>query len=516
MPKLLIVGENRKTPYGLARHLRAGPLRVTTVGTAGEGIAHARRCRPDVVLLYTRLPDMPLAEALGQLLRARPGLPVIVLSGYATPAAAIEAMKQHAFDYLSLPVDLGQLRRVLVRAVAAKDPARARAVAEALEAGGSAEPLVGRCAAMQEVYKAVGLVAPRDTTVLLLGETGTGKEVVARLLHDSSPRRRGPFLAVNCPAMPESLLESELFGHEKGAFTGAERERAGRFEEADGGTLFLDEVGDLPSAAQAKLLRVLQEQRFTRLGGGRVLHTDARIVAATNRDLAGLVTAGSFRQDLYHRLKGFAIALPALRDRGGDLADLVEHFREEFNRQLGKQVTEVAAETMRALCAYPWPGNVRELRGVMEYALLHAEGEVLTPDCLPPEVRRPAAPAAARPPVPATGYDLVAVVRGLIASGRDGIYKALGDEMDQVVLTEVLRHTGGHMGKAARILGLAPLTLRQKLRGLGLTVHRGLAPGSGAGSQNLALPAPSSGAAEASTANAAPPPPVPEGQRLSR
>jgi DNA-binding NtrC family response regulator len=322
----------------------------------------------------------------------------------------------------------------------------------------SADAIVGRCPAMQEVYKAVGRIAPQDVTVLVTGESGTGKELVARAIYQHSDRADKPFLAINCAAIPEALLESELFGHEKGAFTGADRERVGKFEQADGGTLFLDEVGDMSPATQAKVLRLLQEQKFERVGGRDTIATDVRVVAATNRDLAALVAAGTFRGDLLYRLNGFVIHLPPLRERAEDLPLLVDHFVKAANRKLGTRVRSVAPEALAALARHPWPGNVRELQNVVRYGVIQAAGEVLTLDCLPAAVR--GVPA---PPADDRGFDVTARVRRLLEEGGGDIYRRVLAEVDQVVLGEVLRHVGDNQVHASQLLGISRTTLRAKL-----------------------------------------------------
>ena len=260
-------------------------------------------------------------------------------------------------------------------------------IPEGGEAKEDADALLGRCPAMQEVYKAIGRVAPQDVTVLILGESGTGKELVARAIYHYSSRAKGPFLAINCAAIPETLLESELFGHEKGAFTGADRKRIGKFEQCHGGTLFLDEIGDMTPLTQTKILRVLQEQEFERVGGNEPIKADVRVIAATNRDLEKMVAEGTFRGDLYYRLNVFTIKLPPLRERGDDLPLLAEHFVRRFGRELKKDVRGIAPEAMELLRRYPWPGNVRELQSVIKQALLQATGPVLLPEFLPAAVR---------------------------------------------------------------------------------------------------------------------------------
>jgi two-component system nitrogen regulation response regulator GlnG len=328
---------------------------------------------------------------------------------------------------------------------------------------------------MQAVYKAVGRVAPQDVTVLVLGESGTGKELVARAVYHYSKRANGPFLAVNCAAIPENLLESELFGHEKGAFTGADRKRIGKFEQASGGTLFLDEIGDMTPLTQTKILRVLQGQEFERVGGNEPIRADVRVIAATNRDLEKMVAEGTFRGDLYYRLNVFTIRLPPLRDRGDDLPLLVEHFVRRFGRELGKQVREVSPGAMAALRAYPWPGNVRELQSVVKQALLGTTGPVILPEFLPPGVRRGESGAGGEP-----GFDfggLTGYVEDQLKAGSSTLYADFQSLTDRHLLTLVLRHTGGNLSQASRLLGITRATLRTKLAALGLMAERPPAAG---------------------------------------
>jgi two-component system nitrogen regulation response regulator GlnG len=323
--------------------------------------------------------------------------------------------------------------------------------------------MVGRSAVMQEVYKAIGRVAPQDVNVLILGENGTGKELVARAIYNHSSRRAGPFLAINCAAIPEALLESELFGHERGAFTGAERRRIGKFEQAKQGTLFLDEIGDMPLASQAKMLRLLQDQRFERLGGNELIQTDCRIIAATNKDLEAMVAAGKFRQDLLYRLKVYTIRVPPLRERPDDLPLLVEHFVKLFNGKLGKQIADVSAETLELLARQRWPGNVRELQSTIKHAFVQARGELLTPDCLP-ENGCPGAP----PGAVAESPDLLQFVRERLAAGDPDLYRQVTLLVDRLVLGEVLRRARGSQVQASELLGMSRTTLRAKLRALGM------------------------------------------------
>jgi two-component system nitrogen regulation response regulator GlnG len=332
-----------------------------------------------------------------------------------------------------------------------------------------ADAIVGSCPAMQEVYKAIGRAAPQDVTVLIAGETGTGKELVARALYQHGRRADRPFLAINCAAIPETLLESELFGHEKGAFTGADRRRIGKFEQCQGGTLFLDEVSDMTPLTQSKVLRLLQEKRFERLGGNETVHADVRILAATNADLGVAVAEGRFRQDLYYRLSAYTIHLPPLRARGGDLDLLVEHYVGRYAREMGKDVQSVAPEAMGTLRRHDWPGNVRELQSVLRQALLNATGTVLLPEFLPPGLGPPAADAPADHPADAA---LEEFIDARVRDGSEALYAEALRRLERTLLGRVLRHTGGNQLRAARILGITRGSLRTKLRDLGIRIER--------------------------------------------
>jgi two-component system nitrogen regulation response regulator GlnG len=484
VPTLLVVDDEPNVLYSLEKSLRSDALEVVTAATGRQGVELVRERAPDAVILDVRLPDMSGLDAFDAIRALDPRLPVIVVTAYAATEMAIEAMKRGAFDYLLKPVNFHQLRESVARAVEVSRLGRVPAVFREEDAADDAavDRIVGDCPAMQEVYKAIGRVAPLDVPVLILGESGTGKELVARALYHHSHRADKPFLAINCAAIPDTLLESELFGHEKGAFTGADRRRVGKFEQASGGTLFLDEIGDLPPAAQPKLLRVLQEQQFTRLGGNETVQTDVRVIAATNQDLEGLVAAGRFRQDLLYRLKVFTIPLPPLRERPGDVPRLVDHFVRQLGRALGKPVHSAAPQAMRLLERHAWPGNVRELHSVIKYALVQAAGDVLTPDCLPEDVRRGGS-GGGRGPKPAgeDALDVAGLVERLLAAGEMDVYRRVSLEVDRVVLGAVLRHVRGNQLKASELLGITRTTLRAKLRRLGLAVEKQLLAGPGQG-----------------------------------
>jgi nitrogen regulation protein NR(I) len=478
MPHLLVIDDEPNVLYSLEKSLRSDALKVLTASTAKEGIELAQNLRPDAVLLDVRLSDMYGLDAFDRLREIDPRLPIIVITAYATTETAIEAMKRGAFEYLLKPVDFHRLREVVDKALELSRLRHVPAVfeQEAVE-DGSVDPIVGVCPAMQEVYKAIGRVAPLDVTVLIVGESGTGKELVARALYQHSRRADKPFLAFNCAAIPESLLESELFGHERGAFTGADRRRIGKFEQAHQGTIFLDEIGDMALSTQAKMLRLLQEQRFERLGGNETIQTDVRVIAATNQDLEAAVSAGRFRSDLLYRLNGMKIHLPPLRERREDLPLLVDHFLKVFNRALDRQVRSAAPEALRLLEEYPWPGNVRELQSTIRYALVHASGEVLASQCLPENLRDwTAAPSLEVGAAPAAGFDLAAHVHRLLHTGEADIYRKSCEAADRVILEAILRHTRGNQVQASQLLGISRTTLRAKMKALGMIVEKQLLP----------------------------------------
>jgi len=479
MARLLVIDDEANVCYSLERALASETLEVISAETAKEGIDRVRRDCPDVVILDVRLPDISGLEAYGQIREIDPRVPVIVITAHSTTETAIEAMKLGAYEYLLKPVDLQQLREVLASALELSRLGRVPTVLD--EPGQAADApgdrLIGRSAAMQNVYKAIGRVASQDVTVLILGESGTGKELVARAIYQHSRRARGPLLAINCAAIPETLLESELFGHEKGSFTGADRRRIGKFEQASGGTIFLDEVGDMSPATQSKLLRLLQEQRFERVGGNETIQTDVRMIAATNQDLASLVAKGRFRQDLFYRLNVFAVRVPPLRQHMEDLPLLVEHFLAQANRELDKHVDRVSPRAMRLLAQHHWPGNVRELESTIKYGLVHATSRVVTADCLPEALHQAASPGqvrsvAAGPPT----LDVGEYVGRLLDAKQPDTYDDVIAAVDRVVLSEVLKRTKGNQVEAAKLLGISRNTLRAKLHDLGLAIEKQLAP----------------------------------------
>jgi two-component system nitrogen regulation response regulator GlnG len=472
MPTLLIIDDEPVIQHAFRKAFRSPAHEVLTASTAADGLESLRRQTPDVVILDVHLPDSDGLATFEKIRAFDARIPVILITGHGTTELAIEAMKRGAFDYLLKPLEYDQIRRLVDQACASSRLMHVPAVVAELEPAQEADDaLLGRCAAMQNVYKAIGRVAPTDETVLILGESGTGKELVARAVYQHSKRNKAQFLAINCGAIPETLLESELFGHEKGSFTGAERKRIGKFEQCSGGTLFLDEVGELPLLAQVKLLRVLQERCFERVGGTETIRTDVRLIAATNAGLEQLVAAGRFRQDLYFRLNVFTIALPPMRERDEDLELLSDYFLARFARELKRPLPIVPPATRAALRHYPWPGNIRELQSILKQALLQMNGSVLLPSFLPATILAPAAPSPAATTTEGAALTWDQFITERLDAGSRDLYAEALALMERRLLTRVLEKTGGNQLRAAELLGITRGSLRHKLKALGISIR---------------------------------------------
>jgi len=439
---ILVVDDERGILEQLAGILRDEGFSVATVATGEEALAAVSREIFDLVLLDVWLPGIDGIEALRQLRAAGHQLPVVLISGHATAELAVRAVREGALDFLEKPL---ALERVLVTVHNAL--AHARLERQLKVERGEEEPLLtGSSPAVVELRRQILLAAPTDSRVLISGPNGAGKEVVARLLHLHSRRAQGPFVAVNCAAIPAELIESELFGHLKGAFTGAVENKRGKFEIADGGTLFLDEIGDMSLLTQAKVLRVLQESRFTRLGGSQEVRVDVRVIAATNKNLDDEIAAGRFRQDLLFRLNVIPIRVPGLDQRREDVPLLVEEFMRQFTRRTGVRPKRVSPTAMEILQAYDWPGNVREVRNLVERLMIMVADEEITPVVL--DLRSAG-------PLP----------------GSDGAFVTLRqarEQFERQYVERVVEECGGNMSQAARVLGLERSHLYRKLRALGL------------------------------------------------
>ena len=449
--------------------VRAGYNVLTTDTVAGLWKL-AEDGQGDVVITDVVLPDADGLDAIPALLDRRPGLPVIVMSAQNTLATAVRATEQGAFEYLPKPFDLDELTRAVASALA-----QSRSLGTKggdTPAPDDQMPLIGRSSAMQDVYRVIARVVPTDLTVMILGESGTGKELVARALHDMGPRRTGPFIPVNMAAIPRELIESELFGHERGAFTGAAARATGRFEQAQGGTLFLDEIGDMPMDAQTRLLRVLQSGEFTTVGGSRSLRANVRIIAATHQDLRRLIDAGQFREDLFYRLNVVPIRLPPLRARASDIGELARHFlaRAEAEGLPRKTLDPSAIERLRS---HGWPGNVRELENLMRRLAALAREDTITAGAIESVLTEGGLTAGDVSPVDARG--LASSIEGHLARyfatfgddlPPDGLYDRVLAELERPLLTLSLLATNGNQIRAARMLGINRNTLRKKLNDL--------------------------------------------------
>jgi DNA-binding NtrC family response regulator len=449
MAHLLLIDDDPAIVPNQVRQVFPPPSYTVEVAhTGAEGLQRVQDQPPDVILLDLRLPDQSGLEVYQAIRAIDARIPVIFVTIAKTADAAIAAMQQGAYDYLFKPLDLHQLQRVVREALDVARRMREPAVVAETPPDADVEgAIIGTCPAIREVYKAIGRVAGHNVPVLITGESGTGKELIARALYQHSPRAQAPFLAVNCAAIPETLLESELFGHEKGAFTGADRRRIGKFEQCSGGTLFLDEIGDMSLAMQAKILRVVQEQAFERVGGNEMVRTDARLILATHRDLKVWSAEGKFRPDLYYRLSVFTIHLPPLRERGDDLLLLIQFYLQRFNLELGREVREVAPEALDRLRTYSWPGNIRELQSVLKQALLKTVGPVLLPAFLPADLPGDTLGSNTGETVPALRPQTTLC------------------ELEREAIQQCLFQTGGNRQRTAELLGISTRTLLRKIRG---------------------------------------------------
>lgn len=444
--------------FVLERALSRAGYDVETYATVSELHEALANGSPDVILTDIRLPDADGLTVLETLRESERDIPVIAMTGFSDLDAAVNAFQQGVFDYLPKPFDLDQVLSVVASAVADRSPQEAPA------RRGERHQVIGDAPAMQEIYRTIGRLSRSDISVLITGETGSGKEVVARALHDHSPRAAGPFVAINTAAIPGDLLESELFGHERGAFTGAHAARPGRFEEAAGGTLFLDEIGDMPLPLQTRLLRVLAEGDYYRVGGRDLLAADVRVIAATHQDLERHIREGRFREDLYHRLNVINIDLPPLRERVEDIPALARHFLEQAAADMGLERKHLRPETLGVLQARHWPGNVRELQNLCRQLVVMAPGDQVFPDDLPEAAGAPQAPEAGLAGAEDWQRQLRRWARTAIQEGRPELMALVRSRMEQVLFDVALEQAGGKRIEAARLLGVGRNTLSRKLK----------------------------------------------------
>ena len=460
---ILLIEDDARIAGELRRVLESEGWKVLLAETGEAGLAQAAKGGCDLVITDFRLPGASGMDVLKRLHAAQPRLPVILMTAHGTTETAIEATKLGAYDYLLKPFEIPELIALVQKALASS---RLMFAPVALgSASAASDSIVGQCRAMQEIYKEIGRVAAKPVTVLIRGETGTGKELVARALYQHSDRPEKPFIAVNCAAIPETLLESELFGHERGAFTGADARRIGRFEQAHGGTIFLDEIGDLSPNTQAKLLRVLQEKSIQRLGGKETIPIDARVIAATHRDLEAAMAEKQFRDDLFYRLSVVVITLPPLRERAEDIPGLVQYFLRRYGKELGAEQASIQPKAVQLLSEQPWPGNIRELENATRQALLLSRGYAIGLT----EIRKAlnASPARTR-----GGSRMAALVAELFTAatlgGVENVRADLFENADRELFTQAIKLAQGNQAKAARWLGVSRLTMREKLIQFGI------------------------------------------------
>jgi DNA-binding NtrC family response regulator len=443
---IVVADDEKNIREGLAEALSLDGYRALPAADGEEALALVESADADLVITDLRMPKLGGTDVLNHVVNRYPGLPVIVLTGHGTIEDAVVAMRAGAFDFLTKPVNLDHLSLLVKRALESRELARKNRELEAeVEAQRRSSSIIGKSAEMKKVFDLVRRVAPTRASVLVTGDSGVGKELVADAIHNLSPRRDGPLVKVHCAALAESLLESELFGHEKGSFTGAQARKRGRFELADKGTLFLDEIGEINQNVQIKILRVLQERKFERVGGEDTVEVDVRIVAATNRDLKEEIRKGTFREDLYYRLNVVNIRVPPLRERRDDIPLLAMAFLSEFAEENGKKLEGFDPKARQALYAYPWPGNVRELRNSVESAVVMASSGLIGLDDLPPGVRSSGEERDVRVPIGSTL-----------------------EEAEKILIRETLAAQGGNKSRSAEVLGIGRKTLYQKIEEYGL------------------------------------------------
>lgn len=472
MSKILIIDDDDQLRTSFEKLLKMENYQVHSAASGESGLAMISENPPDLVILDMRLPGKNGFEVFQEIHRKEPKLPVIIMTAYGTTETAIKATKMGAFDYILKPFDIPDMLSYIRQALDAGHFMRSPVDMDASSASSSRDAIIGQSQPMQDVYKAIGRVAPTDATVLIRGDSGVGKELAARAVYQHSARAHKPFLVINCVAIPETLLESELFGYEKGAFTGAAHRRIGKIEQAHGGTVFLDEIGDMPFSLQAKILRLLQEKSVERIGGRVSIPVDVRIIAATNRNLEDAISRGKFREDLYYRLKVVTIWLPPLCKRPEDISLLTEYFLSRFSAEAGIPNPGVTEEAKTVLSNYSWPGNVRELSNTIQKALIFNRGGPLTGNDISRGMDQNAPPGM----IATDGEDAEEPLRQwarnvLIAKGAENKFDASIDRVSAILVGEALSLSGGNRSKAAKLLGISRPTLHSKIEKYGLKME---------------------------------------------
>ncbi|KAB7702699.1 nitrogen regulation protein NR(I) [Plesiomonas shigelloides] len=466
--RVWVVDDDSAIRWVLDKALSSSQIRCETFDSAAAVLDALQQSKPDVLLSDIRMPGMDGLTLLGQLQQQAPQLPVIIMTAHSDLDAAVSAYQRGAFDYLPKPFDLDEAVALVERALQHSLEQHQQRTPANEQVRGAQSEIIGEAPAMQEVFRAIGRLSRTAISVLINGESGTGKELIAHALHRHSPRASAPFIALNMAAIPKDLIESELFGHEKGAFTGAGAVRQGRFEQANGGTLFLDEIGDMPLDIQTRLLRVLADGQFYRVGGHTPLHVDVRIIAATHQDLEARVREGLFREDLFHRLNVIRLQLPALRERRQDIAALSRHFLLSAARELGVEAKTLHPDTLRVMSEFHWPGNVRQLENICRGLTVMAAGKEIFVSDLPAELTRPASSVDTAASALNWQQPLQQWVLQQLARGQEDLLTTLQPEFEQLLLDAALQHTRGHKQEAARLLGWGRNTLTRKLKELGI------------------------------------------------
>ena len=480
MDKLLLVDDESDVLYSFKRIFDAPEIEIFTASSGEEALELIPELQPHLVIMDVRMGGINGLETLRRIRQADGKLPVIMMTAYGTTQTAIEAMKLGAYDYLLKPFDVPKLKEIVSGALNASRAMRQVVSYEPLlESEDYDIGIVGRSAPMQEVFKLIGQLATSDATSLITGESGTGKELVARAIYNHSQRSNQPFLAINCAAIPENLLESEMFGHEKGAFTGATTQRVGKFEQCDKGTLFLDEIGDMSLPTQTKILRVLQSGSFERVGGNRPVEVDVRIIAATNKPLDKAVADREFREDLFYRLNVVQVRMPPLRERSGDIRLLVNYFLKKYATETGHRPKAILPEVITRFEDYSWPGNVRELENAVQRALVVSKGDAIMLSDLPENIRSEdegaAPPASTEEEVPdqsdhgtAEDSDLAGIARTLFDWAREQMDLKILPAVERELIIQALKETGGNQVQAAKLLGITRATLRKRVEKFGI------------------------------------------------
>ncbi|MEC7881396.1 MAG: sigma-54 dependent transcriptional regulator [Verrucomicrobiota bacterium] len=479
MDKLLLIDDEDDVRYSFKRIFSTPDLELETAGSGEEGIEVIKTFKPDLVLMDVRMGGISGLETLRRIREGDAKLPVIMMTAFGTTQTAIEAMKLGDYDYLLKPFDVPQLKEIVANALkASRDMKKVVACEPLLESEDYDLGIVGRSQPMQEVFKMIGQLAGSDATALITGESGTGKELVARAIYQNSQRNSQPYLPINCAAIPENLLESELFGHEKGAFTGATSQRIGKFEQCDQGTLFLDEIGDMTLATQAKILRVLQNGTIERVGGNKSINVDVRIIAATNINLEEAVASNEFREDLFYRLNVVRVNLPSLRDRREDIPLLIDYFLKIIAESEGSKVKSILETAQTALLNYSWPGNVRELENVMRRTIVMAKGDAIRLDDLPNNVQSvgqttnsagnkiSSQPSASITPTASNDISVLAATLFQWAKSQPDL--AVLPAVERELVAHALRETNGNQVQASKLLGITRATLRNRIDKFGI------------------------------------------------